>query len=222
MEPRRVNLPRESIRPFVAPQGRSVLRSPFSGARQRPLSYMSYRVVLWHVVDVPGCRESFSLPGCGAAPHTFPISQILCVPLWFFVSFVGAPQGKHSTVVYPSLRRALAARSVAVEGLSLRACTLRFLFSVLQGGASRPCVFAVPHFPRTAVPFDSTASNGVFCWHIAHPAGNRGVSANDAFNAYIRLSETSTFHVEANVRGSASGSLHPGVPPSVRFSTGQC
>ena len=32
---------------------------------------------------------------------------------------------------------ALAARSVAVEGLSLRACTLRFLFSVLRG-AKRP------------------------------------------------------------------------------------
>ena len=29
-------------------------------------------------------------------------------------------------------------RSVAVEGLALRACTLRFLFSVLPGGASRP------------------------------------------------------------------------------------
>ena len=41
-----------------------------------------------------GCRENFSLPGRGAAPHTFPISQSanppkspLC-PLWFFVSFV--------------------------------------------------------------------------------------------------------------------------------------
>ena len=192
MEPRRVNLPRESIRHFVAPQGRSVLRSPFSGARQRPLSYMSYRVVLWHVVDVPGCRESFSLPGCGAAPHTFPISQILCVPLWFFVSFVGAPQGKHSTVVHPSLRRALAARSV--------------FRSPFSGAHQRPLYFRGKH-PPDALPFDSAASNGVFCWHIAHPAGNRGVSANDAFNAYIRLSETTTFHASANVRGSASGSL---------------
>ena len=37
----------------------SVLRSLFSGARQRPLSYMSYwsyRIVLWHVADVPGVQ----------------------------------------------------------------------------------------------------------------------------------------------------------------------
>ena len=56
VEPHRINLPREAIHHFVAPQGRSVLRSLFSGARQRPLSYMSYRVGLWHVADVPGVQ----------------------------------------------------------------------------------------------------------------------------------------------------------------------
>ena len=39
-----------------------------------------------------GCRENFSLPGRGAAPHIPPINQLisqfpLC-PLWFLVSFV--------------------------------------------------------------------------------------------------------------------------------------
>ena len=93
----------------VWPSGpaRSVFRSLFSRARQRPLSYMSNRVVFQSanqrggVTAAPcpiaspvgtsqtcrGCRENFSLPGRGVAPHTFPIcqspnqliSQILCV-----------------------------------------------------------------------------------------------------------------------------------------------
>ena len=125
------------------------------------------------------CRENFSLPGRGAAPHTLPI--LLSLPLsnqsacastpkicknlrnlrflfWQSCRRQPAPNRLQSakSAVPPSYifvvlrgplcqprranlplsshrfaRRALAARSVAVEGLALRACTLRSLFSVL-------------------------------------------------------------------------------------------
>ena len=48
---------------------------------------------------------------------------------------------------------ALAARSVAVEGLSLRACTLRFLFSVLRGAK---CPFPAPPARPMDVPTSTT------------------------------------------------------------------
>ena len=84
--------------PSVAPQGRSVLCSPFSGRPCRP----SPAGALLHLLNLlcafaspsgtsqtcRGCRENFSLPGRGAAPHTFSIYQSLCVlcgslcPLW--------------------------------------------------------------------------------------------------------------------------------------------
>ena len=42
-----------------------------------------------------GCRENFSLPGCGAAPHIQLSYLLICqsplCPLWFFVSFVVNP-----------------------------------------------------------------------------------------------------------------------------------
>ena len=57
-------LPSPRVCGFAA--ARSVLRFPFSGARQRPLSYMSYRNVFWHVADVPGVQgqlEAWKLGG---------------------------------------------------------------------------------------------------------------------------------------------------------------
>ena len=73
--------------------------------------------------------------------------------------FVSAPQGKPSTFSHRPARRALAARSVAVEGLALRACTLRSLWpwkvcrfaparSVLRGASAplgRPSLCSSVH-----------------------------------------------------------------------------
>ena len=57
----------------------SVLRSLFSGARQRPLSYMSYwsyRVVLWHVADVPGVQGKVEVWKLG------------CLEVWFLCTTI--------------------------------------------------------------------------------------------------------------------------------------
>ena len=95
-------------RPLV---GRSVLRSPFSvlrgasaplprrGAPESPVSPASPVAACGRPYGTSqtcrGCREDFSLPGRGAAPHSqsanLPISQSansLCAPSWSFVSFV--------------------------------------------------------------------------------------------------------------------------------------
>ena len=66
------------------------LRSPPASAPSYMsyTSYMSYRVVLCGTSQTcRGCRENFSLPGCGAAPHTF--NPSICQSANSFVSLVG-------------------------------------------------------------------------------------------------------------------------------------
>ena len=109
--------------PSVAPQGRSVLCSPFSGRPCRP----SPAGALLHLLNLlcafaspsgtsqtcRGCRENFSLPGRGAAPHTFQslILPILLCSLWLLVPFV-----ENSLAVL----RALARPQSATNLLNLR------------------------------------------------------------------------------------------------------
>ena len=51
-------------------------------------SYMSYRVVLWHVADVPGVQGELLPAGAwGSAPHPL-INQSAKIPFVSFVSFV--------------------------------------------------------------------------------------------------------------------------------------
>ena len=75
-------------------------------------SYMSYRVVLWHVADVPGVQGQLEVWKLG------------CLEVWFLCT----------TIVLSRACRALCFLfSVAVEGLALWACTLCSL-----GRASAP------------------------------------------------------------------------------------
>ena len=101
--------------PSVAPQGRSVLCSPFSGRPCRP----SPAGALLHLLNLlcafaspsgtsqtcRGCRENFSLPGRGAAPHTFQslILPILLCSLWLLVPFVGKQSGSPACASTPSI-----------------------------------------------------------------------------------------------------------------------
>ena len=102
-------------------------------------SYMSYRVVLWHVADVPGVQGQLEVWKLG------------CLEVWFLCT----------TIVLSRACRALCFLfSVAVEGLALWACTLCSL-----GRASAPSPAgawgSAPHPPisqSAKIPFVSFVS----------------------------------------------------------------
>ena len=92
----------------------SVLRAalPTLPRRGSPASLESpvrLRIAFWHVANLlcafaspsgtsqtcRGCRENFSLPGRGAAPHSFRslINPTLLCSLWLLVPFVGKQSG---------------------------------------------------------------------------------------------------------------------------------
>ena len=106
-------------------------------------SYMSYRVVLWHVADVPGVQGQLEVWKLG------------CLEVWFLCT----------TIVLSRACRALCF-SVAVEGLALWACTLCSL-----GRASAPSPAgawgSAPHPPisqSAKIPFVSLAVEGLALW----------------------------------------------------------
>ena len=92
---------------------------------------MSYRVVLWHVADVPGGRGKWKLGSLEA---------------WRLGFLGGAPP--HTLQL---LRRALVARSVLRGRGRFGPPGLHALFSVLRGGISRPTPAgawgSAPHLP---------------------------------------------------------------------------
>ena len=150
VEPRRVNLPREAIRHFVTPQGRSVL---CSRGRFGPLGLHALFSVLQGAKAPFPCRGEGQRP----TPSNQPSSQSPLCSLWPFVCFVVKTHRQSSCtfVVLRVLRDHLKTRHFSPAASPVARLSgvlfsvlcgrgrfgppgLHALFSVLQGGNAAP------------------------------------------------------------------------------------